>query len=73
MPSKGEHVTVKEFEGMEPGHPVKVIGHRGKFAFRFAETDGDSILSVCVLGGTAGHSKFRHFRPEIVIPQKVRK
>jgi hypothetical protein len=71
--SKGEKVTVTEFQGLTPGAPVKVKGHRGNFVFRSAELCDDKCVSVCVIGGPAGHSAFRHFVPELIVPRKVKR
>jgi hypothetical protein len=60
--------TVTEWNGFTTGDPIKVIGERGSFTFRYAQLDGDgeTVKSICVVGGISGHSHFRHFLPERV-------
>ena len=60
--------TSTEWGGFTTGDPIKVVGERGSFTFRYAqlEDDGETAKSICVVGGISGHSHFRHFLPERV-------
>jgi len=65
---------VMEWDGLQHGDPVKVKGVRGNFTFRSARVEDDeTVSSVCVIGGIANHSQFRHFTPDRIIKPKKRK
>ena len=56
---------------LEVGQIVKVKGERGEFKFRSATFKDGECTSVCVIGGTAGHSAFRHFAPERIVVKRT--
>jgi len=62
--------TVNEWNGFTTGDPIKVLGERGEFTFRWAQMDddGETVKSVCVIGGAKGHNAFRHFYPDRLKP-----
>jgi hypothetical protein len=55
------------------GDEVKVAGVRGSFKFWYAEQDHEKVTSVCVLGGPANRSQFRHFMAERIVIKKKRR
>ena len=59
------------FRNLEVGQSVRVKGERGEFKFRSAQFKDDVCISVCVIGGTAGHSAFRHFAPERIVVKRT--
>jgi hypothetical protein len=62
--------TETDWRSMEPNHTVKVNGVSGNFKFRSATfNDEGECISVCVIGGTANHSHFRHFTPDRIMVQ----
>ena len=60
-------ITELTWLGLERGDPIKVSHQRGSFTFYSVTLSDDGEPKwVTVIGGTSGHSKFRHFYPDMV-------
>ena len=65
--------TVVDYEGLTAGDAVKIRGERGQFKIRSFRVSDGVCLWVTVIGGTSGHSAFRHFTYDRIIrPKKKR-
>lgn len=66
--------TELTWNGLVRDDPVKVLHQRGSFRFISVRLDDNGEpLWVTVIGGTAGHSKWRHFYPNMVVPIKKKR
>lgn len=66
--------TVVTFDGLVAGQEVKIRGERGSFKIRSFRVEEGVCLWVTVIGGTSGHSAFRHFSYDRLIrPKKGRR
>lgn len=63
--------TVTEFDGLTAGEQVRIRGERGTFKVRSFRIEDGKCLWITVIGGTSGHSAFRHFNYDRVVrPRK---
>jgi hypothetical protein len=66
--------TVPNYDGYVANQEIKIRGERGNFKIRSFRVDEENkCLWVTVIGGTSGHSAFRHFDYDRLIrPKKKR-
>ena len=62
-----------EWNGINPGDPVKIQGERGDFTFVKVHVKGGDVTDVIVHGGTYGNQTMRAFYPHRVSANKKRK
>jgi len=62
--------TVVTFDGLVAHEEVKIRGERGTFKIRSFRVEEGVCLWVTVIGGTSGHSAFRHFSYDRLIRPK---
>ena len=62
--------TIVSYDGFVANQEVKIRGERGKFKIRSFRVEEGVCLWVTVIGGTSGHSAFRHFSYDRLIRPK---
>lgn len=65
--------TIVDYDGLTAGDPVRIKGERGQFRIRSFRVEDGFCLWVTVIGGTSGHSAFRHFTYDRVVKPKPKK
>jgi hypothetical protein len=65
--------TVVTFDGLVAREEVKIRGERGTFKIRSFRVEEGICLWVTVIGGTSGHSAFRHFSYDRIVRIKKRR
>jgi len=62
--------TIVSYDGFLANQEVKIRGERGTFKIRSFRVEEGVCLWVTVIGGTSGHSAFRHFSYDRLIKLK---
>jgi hypothetical protein len=62
--------TIVSYDGFVANQEVKIRGERGTFKIRSFRVEEGVCLWVTVIGGTSGHSAFRHFSYDRLIRPK---
>ena len=62
--------TIVSYDGFVANQEVKIRGERGPFKIRSFRVEEGVCLWVTVIGGTSGHSAFRHFSYDRLIRPK---